>query len=49
VNIGPTAVDFSMLARTPLPASESKNLAAWKKSDFAAYSHQNARRHWRTG
>ncbi len=38
VNIGPTAVDFSMLPDTAkIPSSEKKMLDMWAKQDLLSY------------
>lgn len=37
VNIGPTAVDFSMLEKPPVTDNETKLLSQWKKQDLAQF------------
>jgi hypothetical protein len=37
VLIGPTAIDFSMLSRVPVPTGEAKSLANWKHQDLSQF------------
>jgi hypothetical protein len=50
--IGPTAVDMSCVVdesarRAAIAKTEAGQMKRWRRSDFATYSHQTQRGHWK--